>query len=168
MGLARKASSTMTTLERAIAIAARAHAGQVDQGGQPYILHPIRVMLKVEGELERIVAILHDVVEDTDVTLESLRSEGFNAEVLAAVEALTKRPGESRIDAGKRAAQNTIARTVKLADNAENSDLSRIPNPTVKDLARLEEYKTVRQILLADSKITSASSLQASARTLAE
>lgn len=139
----------MSTLERAIAIAAEGHAGQVDKAGQPYILHPIRVMLRVSGESERIAAILHDVVEDTPVTLDQLLEEGFSKEVVDAVDALTKRPGENRIDAAHRAAANPIARVVKLADNAENMDLSRISNPTQKDYDRLEEYKRVREILLA-------------------
>ena len=139
----------MSTLERAIAIAAQAHAGQTDKGGQPYILHPLRVLLRVQGAHARIAAVLHDVVEDTPVTLEALAAEGFAAEVLEAVEALTKRPGESRLEAAHRAAAHPIAREVKLADNAENADLSRIPNPTQKDLDRLEAYKAVRAVLLA-------------------
>jgi (p)ppGpp synthase/HD superfamily hydrolase len=138
----------MATLERAIAIAAAAHAGQVDKAGQPYILHPLRVMLRVATEHERMAAVLHDVVEDTDVTLYTLAAEGFASEVIAAVEALTKRPGESRMQAAERAAANPIARVVKLSDNAENMDLSRIANPTADDYARLEEYKLVREALL--------------------
>jgi (p)ppGpp synthase/HD superfamily hydrolase len=138
----------MATLERAIAIAAAAHAGQVDKAGQPYILHPLRVMLRVATEHERMAAVLHDVVEDTDVTLYTLAAEGFASEVIAAVEALTKRPGESRMQAAERAAANPIARVVKLSDNAENMDLSRIANPTAEDYARLEEYKLVREALL--------------------
>jgi (p)ppGpp synthase/HD superfamily hydrolase len=139
----------MPTLERAIAIAAEAHAGQIDKGGQPYILHPLRVMFRVDSPAERMAAVLHDVVEDSPVTLERLAAEGFADEVLQAVEALTKRPGETRVVAAARAAANPIARAVKLADNAENMDLSRISNPTAKDQARLEEYKQVRAILLA-------------------
>ena len=138
----------MSTLERAIEIAASAHAGQVDKAGQPYILHPLRVMLRVSTEHERMAAVLHDVVEDTPVTLEQLTSEGFPPSVVAAVEALTKRTGETRLEAARRAAMNTIARSVKLADNAENMDLSRIANPNEKDYARLEEYKAVRALLL--------------------
>lgn len=138
----------MATLERAIAIAAAAHAGQVDKGGEPYILHPLRVMLRMQSGPERIVAVLHDVVEDSDVTLEILGAEGFSPEVLAAVDALTKRRGESRLDAARRAKNDRIALAVKLADNAENMDLSRIAAPTERDYARLEEYKVVRSILL--------------------
>jgi GTP diphosphokinase / guanosine-3',5'-bis(diphosphate) 3'-diphosphatase len=138
----------MSTLERAIEIAAAAHAGQVDKAGQPYILHPIRVMLRVSKEHERMAAILHDVVEDTTVTLEQLAGEGFPAPVLSAIEALTKQTGESRLQAAARAAANPIARVVKLADNAENMDLSRLPDPTERDLARLKEYEQVRALLL--------------------
>ena len=138
----------MATLERAIEIAARAHAGQVDKAGQAYILHPLRVMLRMKSAHERMAAVLHDVVEDTPVSLQQLVAEGFAPEVIAAVEALTKRPGESRMDAARRAAADPVARQVKLADNAENMDLSRIENPTERDFARLEEYKTVREILL--------------------
>lgn len=139
----------MSTLNRAIIIAAEAHAGQVDKGGAPYILHPLRVMLAVEGTQARIVAVLHDVVEDSGITLADLAAESFDTEVLAALETLTKRPGESRIDAAHRAAANPIARLVKLADNADNSDLSRIPEPGPKDHERLEQYKKVRAILEA-------------------
>jgi GTP diphosphokinase / guanosine-3',5'-bis(diphosphate) 3'-diphosphatase len=139
----------MATLERAIAIAASAHAGQVDKSGQPYILHPLRVMLRVEKIEEKIAAVLHDVVEDTSVSLDDLSAEGFSTDVLSAVEALTKRNGETRLEAAKRAAVNPIARVVKLADNAENMDLSRIPNFTEKDRARLREYEEVRKLLLS-------------------
>ncbi len=138
----------MSTIEKAIAIAALAHAGQRDKGGSPYILHPLKVMLRMETDCERMVAVLHDVVEDTDVTLEALTAEGFPAEVVEAVEVLTRRPGESRVEAAKRAACNVIARSVKLADNAENMDISRISNPTEKDFARLKEYELVRAVLL--------------------
>ena len=139
----------MSTLERAIEIAAAAHAGRTDKAGQPYILHPLRVMLRVDTDVERMAAVLHDVVEDTPVTLERLTSEGFPPSVVAAVEALTKRDGETREDAARRAVRDSIARNVKLADNAENLDLSRIAKPTEKDYARLEEYQVVRAILLS-------------------
>lgn len=86
----------MSTIERAIEIAARAHAGQVDKAGAPYILHPLRVMLAVKTEEQQMAAVLHDVVEDTEVTFNELRAEGFAANVLEAVKALTKRDGESR------------------------------------------------------------------------
>jgi (p)ppGpp synthase/HD superfamily hydrolase len=100
---------------------------------------------------ERMAAVLHDVVEDSAVTLEALKAEGFPPEVVSAVDALTKRQGESRLDAAHRAKMDPMARLVKLADNAENMDLSRIPEPTERDYARLEEYKLVRSILLGVS-----------------
>ncbi|AWI82159.1 guanosine-3',5'-bis(diphosphate) 3'-pyrophosphohydrolase [Parazoarcus communis] len=139
----------MATLERAIALAAEAHTGQVDKAGQPYILHPLRVMLRVRTDEERIAAVLHDVVEDTHVTLEALAQEGFSQAILTAVAALTKLPGETRLEAASRAAVDSVARTVKLADNTENMDLSRIENPTEKDFARLKEYESVRALLLS-------------------
>ena len=138
----------MATLERALAIAASAHAGQTDKAGEPYILHPIRLMLAVATDDERIAALLHDVVEDTDWSLEQLADEGFSATVLDAVDALTKRPGETRLDAARRAAALPVARVVKLADNADNMDLKRIPNPSDKDFARMKEYVAVRRLLL--------------------
>ena len=138
----------MATLERAIEIAARVHAGQRDKAGEPYILHPLRVMLSLGGAYERMAAVLHDVVEDTPVTLEDLAREGFPPEVLEAVDALTKRNGERRLDAAARAVRNPIARAVKLADLKDNMDLSRLPDPTERDFARLGEYEEVRRLLL--------------------
>lgn len=129
------------TLEHAIAIAAGAHAGQVDKGGSPYILHALRVMLKVDSLEERIVAVLHDVVEDCDISLDELREEGFSEAVLAAVDALTRRSGETYEDFIARVAQNPIGRVVKLADLEENSDLSRIAQPGWDDLERVEKYR---------------------------
>lgn len=139
----------MSTLEKAIEIAARAHAGQMDKGGNPYILHPLRLMLSQSDPAARIAAVLHDVVEDTPVTLDDLRQVGFAADVLTAVDALTKRAGEDRLSAARRAAANPIARLVKLADVTDNMDLRRISDPTERDFARLKEYEQVRALLLA-------------------
>lgn len=138
----------MPTLERAIAIAAKAHAGQTDKAGQPYILHPLRVMMAVTRAEERIVAVLHDVVEDTNVTLVDLENAGFTKPVLAAIFAITKTEGETRIDAAKRVVLNPIAKAVKLADLADNMNLTRIANPSEKDLTRMQEYKHVMEILI--------------------
>jgi len=139
----------MATLERAIELAAKAHAGQVDKAGQPYILHPLRLMLAVRTPHERMAAVLHDIVEDTPTTFDDLVAEGFPPEVVAAIRALTKTEGEKRVDAAHRAAADPVARAVKLADVADNMDLSRIAAPTEKDYARLREYEQVRAILLA-------------------
>lgn len=137
----------MPNLERAIQIAVKGHSGQIDKAGQPYILHPLRVMLRMGDNTKRIVAVLHDVVEDTSVTLDDLRQAGFSIEEIEAVDALTKRPGETRLQAAARAACNPIAYEVKLADNADNMDLSRIASPTDKDQARMAEYQLVRELL---------------------
>jgi len=101
---------------------------------------------------EQIAAVLHDTVEDTSVTFEGLADAGFSSDIIAAVRALTKMEGESRLEAAQRAVRNTVARQVKLADVADNMDLSRIPIPTPKDHARLEEYERVRRVLLAGLK----------------
>jgi GTP diphosphokinase / guanosine-3',5'-bis(diphosphate) 3'-diphosphatase len=106
-------------------------------------------MLSVKGAKERMAAVMHDVVEDTSVTLDDLRFEGFAEDILTAIAALTKTKGESRIDAAKRAVVNPIARAVKLADVTDNMDLSRIATPTEKDFARLREYEAVKALLLA-------------------
>ena len=138
----------MATLERAIAIAARAHEGQVDKARMPYVLHPLRMMLSVDTPEARMAAVLHDVVEDTPVTLEQLRAEGFPDVVIEAVEALTKRRGGDDYDAFiRRVAPNPIARKVKLADLRDNSDLSRIAQPTEKDWRRIEKYRRAIQHL---------------------
>jgi (p)ppGpp synthase/HD superfamily hydrolase len=132
----------MSTLERAIAIAAQAHAGQIDKAGAPYVLHPLRVMLGVTTLEERITAVLHDVCEDCEGwDFARLRGEGFSDEVIAALESVTKIDGESYEDFVKRAAANPIGRRVKLADLTDNSDLSRIASPTAKDHERLARYQ---------------------------
>lgn len=139
----------MSTLEHAIALAAKAHEGQVDKAGQPYVLHPLRMMLRLTTLEERITAVLHDVVEDCGVTLEQLRAEGFSEAIIDAVVAVTRQPDETYQAFVLRAAANPIGRRVKLADLADNSDLSRIPNPTERDRKRLEKYqraiKTIRE-----------------------
>ena len=131
----------MSTIERAIALAALAHVGQVDKAGAPYILHPLRVMLRLEGMEERIVAVLHDVVEDSDWTLERLRNEGFSEIILQAIDAVSQRPDEDYNEFIVRASKNSIGRRVKLADLEDNSDLSRLTEVTDRDLARLRKYQ---------------------------
>lgn len=135
------------SIERAIALAAIAHEGQTDKAGQPYIFHVLRVMMGVVGYERQLAACGHDLVEDTDLTAEDLQAHGFPHAVVEAILVLTKRSGESREDAARRARLNPIARDVKIADNADNSDLSRIENPTDKDLKRSQEYAMVRKIL---------------------
>ena len=128
------------TIEDAIVLAAHAHRGQVDKSGRAYILHPLRVMLAVTTEAERMAAVLHDVVEDTDLTLADIAAAGFAPDVVAAVDALTHRPDESYEDYVERAAANPIARAVKVADLRDNMDISRFDRLQDKDLARLKRY----------------------------
>jgi len=139
----------MSTLEKAIAIAAQGHEGQVDKGGAPYILHSLRVMLAVEGEHAKMAAVLHDAIEDGVCDMGDLIRLGFPREVIDAVMALTRPPGMSRLDAARMAATNPIARVVKIADLKDNMDLSRIINPTARDHARLREYEEAMAVLKA-------------------
>ena len=128
-------------LSKAIEVAARAHAGQTDKGGAPYILHPLRVMINCWEDCEtKICAVLHDVVEDTAVTLDDLRKEGFSAEIIDALDCLSRRTGESYDAFISRVSMNEMACRVKLADLSDNMDLTRIPNPTKKDEERVEKY----------------------------
>lgn len=120
---------TVFTAAEAIALASEAHAGQVDKDGKPYIDHPRRVMESLTDELARIVAALHDVVEDCadrGYDLAFLAARGVPADALGAVEAMTKRPGEQLEVYWARVAANPLARAVKLADIADNSDETRL------------------------------------------
>jgi (p)ppGpp synthase/HD superfamily hydrolase len=130
----------MPNLEDAIALAVQAHRGQRDKSGQPYVLHALRVMFHCDTELERIVAVLHDVVEDTGRTFNDLRKLGYGEDVLAALECVTKRPGESYDQFVERAARNPTARKVKLADLRDNMDLRRLAAVAEKDIERLGRY----------------------------
>ena len=138
----------MANLEKAIIFATRKHAGQVDKAGQPYILHPLRLMLKMKTEEQQIIAVLHDILEDTDATVVDLISLGFSPNIIDAIQALTRHEGESRIEAAWRAVRNPLAREVKLADVTDNMDISRIHQPTERDYLRLREYQQVQEILL--------------------
>ena len=142
----------MSTLERAIQVAAEAHAGQPDKAGEPYILHPLRVMLRLKEPDERIVAVLHDVVEDNpDWTLDRLRGEGFSERVVSAGDALTKRRGEDYEAFVRRAAAHPLAAPVKLADLDDNLDRARFAGRalTKKDLARFARYERAKRVVLA-------------------
>jgi len=134
-------------LEKAISIAVEAHRGQKDKNGKPYILHPLSVMGKVQTETDKIVAVLHDVVEDTDWTFDDLKKEGFPSEVLDALDCVTKREGEAYEDFVRRSASNPIARRVKLADLEDNMDVRRMRGVTDEDLARLRRYRRAWALL---------------------
>lgn len=129
------------TLEDPILLAAQAHRGQADKAGQPLILHALRVMLRLDSDLERIVGVLHDVIEDTGHTLDSLRERGYSEEVLRALDCLTKRDGETYEQFVERVRTNPIARRVKIADLEDNLDLRRLLELTGEDLERLKKYQ---------------------------
>lgn len=135
-------------LDKAILIAAMAHNGQKDKGGSNYILHPLRVMISLDTLEEKIVGILHDVIEDTDVTSELLKEEGFPNFIIESIELLTRRKNESYFDYIDRIKKNSIVCKVKLADLNDNLDLSRIKNPTEKDYKRIKKYKKAKKILM--------------------
>ena len=135
-------------LERAIQIAVEAHAGAKDRGGKAYILHPISVMMRCETDEEKIVAILHDVVEDTDWTFDSLRQEGFTETIIEALKTVTKHSEDEDYDEFiQRSLKNEIGRKVKIADLRENLDVTRIGELTDKDIERINKYKRALKTL---------------------
>jgi (p)ppGpp synthase/HD superfamily hydrolase len=134
---------SVATIEKALQIAARAHDGQKEKEGLPYILHPLRVMMSVEGEEAQIVGVLHDVIEDTSVTADDLRQEGFSDKIVAAVLCVTHPKDEAYADYVVRCKGNEIARRVKLADLQDNARLNRTllrPQRFEADIARLQKY----------------------------
>lgn len=149
-------------LENAIKIAVEAHTGQVDKGGNLYILHPLRVMLSLHREEERIVGVLHDVVEDcAGWSWERLAAEGFSEEIIQALKSVSKTPEEEAeyrslpedqklnhyLQFIERAKANKIGRQVKAADIKDNLDISRIDDITQKDIHRLNRYKAALKLI---------------------
>lgn len=149
------------SLVRAISIAVEAHAGASDNAGAPYILHPLRVMLAVQGDMARTVAVLHDVVEDCPYwSFDTLAAEGFQNDVLVALAAVTKRADEEgQVDDPPdlklakylafvgRASAHPVGRIVKRADLDDNLDVRRLPQLTDKDRLRLNRYLAARRLL---------------------
>ena len=136
-------------LERAIEIAVSAHKGVKDKGGNPYILHPLRVMLTLNSEEEKIVGVLHDVVEDAeDWTFEKLQDEGFSTQILEGLQSVTKTSEDENYDEFvQRALTNAIGRQVKIADIKDNLDVTRLDILTEKDIKRPQSYKKSLKIL---------------------
>lgn len=127
-------------LEKALHIATDAHIYQVDKAGMPYILHPIRVASKCKTNEERMVALLHDTIEDTEVTEGYLLSEGFPRNIVDAILSVTRNEDESYDDFIKRCRLNPIGRQVKIHDLEDNMDITRLSQITEKDLPRLNKY----------------------------
>lgn len=135
-------------LEKALVIATKAHEGQKDKTGSPYILHPIRVSNRCLTDEEKIVALLHDVIEDTNVSASDLLASGFPRNIVEAVLSVTRNEGESYEDFVIRSKQNPIGRQVKLHDLEDNMDITRLRQLTEKDLERLNKYLTAYRVLI--------------------
>jgi HD domain len=137
-------------LEDAILLATQMHRGQRDKAGEPYILHALRVMLRMQSPHEMMAAVLHDTVEDTPVTLADLEAAGYPREVVAAIDALSARDGETYDAFIDRVRTDPIARRVKIGDLEDNMDLRRIRDPQDSDLRRLVKYRRYWALLTAD------------------
>ena len=141
----------MSTLTRAIEIATEAHKGQFDKAGNEYIGHPLRVMEMGKTEEEKIVGVLHDVVEDTDWTFEKLSEEGFSQEIISALRCVTKlSENENYDDFIARVMTNPLAVKIKLYDIEDNLDVSRLDSLTDDDVARCKKYLHARDRLKAE------------------
>ena len=134
--------------KKAMNIAYNAHRGQNDKSGVPYVFHPFHLAEQMETEDECIVALLHDVVEDTNVTVEHLATE-FSDNIILAIKLLTHDDSIPYMDYIRKLKSNTLARKVKLADLEHNSDTTRLENPTEKDIKRWEKYREAKEILLS-------------------
>lgn len=128
-------------IDIALAIARKAHAGQVDKAGVDYIQHPLYVASQVKTEQEKAIALLHDVLEDSDITVADLLAYGLSNKVVTAVQTLTKKKGQSYQEYLEKVKSNNLARVVKLADLKHNSDLSRLKSVSDTDRERVEKYR---------------------------
>lgn len=137
----------MNYLNLALDIATSAHHLQIGKDLEPYINHPIFVSTLVNLEVEKIVALLHDVIEDTEITLEYLKSKGFSYEVIDAIDAISKRKKEKLSNYMDRVKKNSVATSVKIADLTHNMDLTRLKNITQKDIDRTERYRIQLEFL---------------------
>ena len=133
--------------KKALSLSFDAHKGQVDKSGMPYVFHPFHLAEQMADEDTTVVALLHDVVEDTNVTIDDLRKMGFNENVLSAIEHMTHLSGVPYMDYVAKIKENPIARRVKLADLKHNSDLSRLECITPYDIERAEKYKQAIKLL---------------------
>jgi len=139
----------MPTLEHALLVAVQVHSGQVDKYNQPYILHPLRVMLRLNTEIERIVGVLHDVVEDSDLSLDDIRDMGYAEDIVVALDGVTRRENETYDEFVTRSAAHPVSRRVKLADLEDNMDLRRLSvDITDKDVERLKRYRRAWEELI--------------------
>ena len=133
--------------EKAMQIAEKVHSSQVDKGGKPYINHPVRVERMCSRQEDRLVALLHDTVEDGDIASEYLLIVGFPQEVVEAVLSVSRKRGENYFDFILRCKENPIGRRVKIADLEDNMDITRLNELTDKDIERLKKYHKAYKIL---------------------
>lgn len=137
----------MFNIVNALELALEIHRDQLDRYGRPYILHPIRVMMRLESEADKTAAILHDVIEDSNLTLEGLKSRGCPPEIVKTVDLLSRREEEDYFDYIDRAKQSDSAVRIKIADLEDNMDILRIPEVKPDDLERLDKYRRAWEIL---------------------
>ena len=135
-------------LNMAIHIATDYHNGQIDKSGEPYILHPIWVMNNVKSLKGKVVAMLHDIVEDTEITIENLIDFGFDEDIVIAIDILTKKKGQKYTDYIELVGKNNLAREVKISDLKHNMDLKRLKEITDKDKKRYVKYKNSYDYLI--------------------
>ena len=131
----------------ALKIAIKAHEGQKDKSGREYIMHPIRVAERCVSAKAKIVALLHDTIEDTEVTPDFLRSQGFPEEIMEGILSVTKQEGETYEDFVCRAAKNPLGKDVKKADLEDNMDIRRLKEISEEDAERLRKYLSAWQYL---------------------
>lgn len=136
-------------VDTAKAWANRLHDGQVDKAGRPYVTHPERVAGRMNTPEEQVVGWLHDTVEDTGLTLQEIENQ-FGSETAAAVDAISRRDGEEWAEYLKRVKKNEVARKVKISDLIDNSNLSRIPNVTLRDVDRQERYNKALRLMMEE------------------
>jgi len=133
--------------KRAMKLCFEAHKDQTDKGGLPYVFHPFHVAEQMIDEDTTVVALLHDVIEDTDYTLADLRAMGFGEQVIEALALMTHNKSVPYLDYVRHLSENPIARTVKLADLRHNGDMTRLDTVTTKDEQRIQKYKEAMAIL---------------------
>jgi len=137
----------MNIIEKSLEIALRAYSGKKDKAGKTYILHPLRLMAKTEREEEMSVALLHDVIEDSDISAEDLLAEGIPQNIVTAVQALTKKDDESYELFIARVLENKLAAKVKKLDIEDNINILRLNFISNKDLERIAKYHKAWQVL---------------------
>ena len=128
-------------LHKAITIACEAHRGQFSINGEPYILHPLRLLIKAESNEERIIAVLHDVVEKSNISLADLKNKGFDQNIISSINSLSRRKSESSFDYIGRLMQNRISVKIKLLDLADNIKMHRENNEDGIYDAKINQYK---------------------------